>query len=542
MIDTTLASAPPVDSPEANLAASEAALRRGDHRAGAQLAEQALAPPGLADTAQRALAWRLAALHRWRLGDAEAALRHATQATTAYAELGDSAGHTESLLTLCMAYRDIGRPREALDHAVQALASARRLGDRRLECWALNRVGGVYRVIDDTLVAADYTRQALTLARSLDGDDEALFASLNNLANDLVACAEYHTRDGHAEAALAALAEARQLSEEALTLARRSGNVHRMAVAMGNLAETLSQDDDTDAARDLIRRYQALAREHGFKNLITSGAYDIATVLQRQGRHALAVKHLLKLREQVLDDPANSEVLRNIERGLYESHKALKHHEQALACLEAHSRLERQWLIERADLQARVKLGQLDLQRTYDDLERLRAEAKTLARDARQDPLTGLANRRAADETLPLLLAQAEAARRPLALAMLDVDHFKQINDVHGHAVGDEVLSAMSLVLRARLRGSDLLARVGGEEFMLALPGTLAARAAETCERLRAAVAVHDWQAIAPGLAVTVSLGLVQWRPGETRTSLLERADAALYQAKRSGRDRVVQL
>jgi diguanylate cyclase (GGDEF)-like protein len=124
-------------------------------------------------------------------------------------------------------------------------------------------------------------------------------------------------------------------------------------------------------------------------------------------------------------------------------------------------------------------------------------------------------------------------------VAALDVDHFKRINDTHGHAVGDAVLQQLAQLLRHRLRSADLLARTGGEEFLAVLVGSTPQQAAEICERLRLAVAEHDWAAITPGLAVRISVGIAGGTPPLAADTLLNRADHALYAAKRGGRNRV---
>lgn len=163
-----------------------------------------------------------------------------------------------------------------------------------------------------------------------------------------------------------------------------------------------------------------------------------------------------------------------------------------------------------------------------------------LARLARKDPLTGLPNRRALDEELARAVARAARAGTPLSAVALDVDHFKRVNDLHGHGAGDAVLAAVAARAAAALRAGDLVARTGGEEFVVLLPGANLARAAEAAERIRAAVA--DEAVVVGGIAlsVTVSLGCAELLPGdEGGRSLLARADARLYGAKSSGRNRV---
>ena len=162
-----------------------------------------------------------------------------------------------------------------------------------------------------------------------------------------------------------------------------------------------------------------------------------------------------------------------------------------------------------------------------------------MERLATTDDLTGLLNRRA-------FFAQADAARmlalrqgQPIALLMLDLDHFKQINDRFGHATGDEALVKFSATCRAALREHDILGRLGGEEFALALPATNLAGALRTAERLRQGVMETQLLTCGNSYTMTVSIGLVVIDPNDDLPSSLARADNALYQAKRAGRNRV---
>jgi diguanylate cyclase (GGDEF)-like protein len=162
-----------------------------------------------------------------------------------------------------------------------------------------------------------------------------------------------------------------------------------------------------------------------------------------------------------------------------------------------------------------------------------------LARLARRDALTGLPNRRALEEELARETARAARAGTALSAIALDVDRFKLVNDAHGHAVGDAVLATVAARAAAALRGGDVLARTGGEEFTALLPGADLARAVEVAERIRARVAAGPVEAAGRALAVTVSLGCAALAAGDHGGSLLARADAKLYEAKRAGRDRV---
>jgi diguanylate cyclase (GGDEF)-like protein len=159
----------------------------------------------------------------------------------------------------------------------------------------------------------------------------------------------------------------------------------------------------------------------------------------------------------------------------------------------------------------------------------LRAARLQLLREATTDPLTGLANRRGWKSALDPLVDAASGDGRPLAVMLLDLDHFKAFNDRHGHPVGDELLATFARRIRSGVPPGAIVARWGGEEFAVALPGTTHDEAVAVAERILAAVPMQQ----------TCSVGLAMSGPGESESSVLGRADAALYAAKNGGRDRV---
>ncbi|WP_397606912.1 GGDEF domain-containing protein [Silanimonas sp.] len=174
----------------------------------------------------------------------------------------------------------------------------------------------------------------------------------------------------------------------------------------------------------------------------------------------------------------------------------------------------------------------------------LRQQRDRMRALAERDALTGLPNRRALAEVLPRLIDEARAQARPLAVVFVDLDHFKAINDRHGHAVGDEVLVEAARRLADRLRGGEMAARHGGEEFVLLLPGADGQRAMAAAQRLRAALADTPFGTTVGPLSVTASFGVANLEPGAARRAsspaeLLARADAAMYRAKQAGRNRV---
>jgi diguanylate cyclase (GGDEF)-like protein len=159
---------------------------------------------------------------------------------------------------------------------------------------------------------------------------------------------------------------------------------------------------------------------------------------------------------------------------------------------------------------------------------------------SRTDPLTGLWNRRHLDEQLKSAASLAGRHRTPLSALMVDIDHFKWVNDTEGHAVGDRVLQEVAARIRTCIRSEDLLARWGGEEFLVILPLSASEGAASLAERMRQAIAASRVAIDQRSIPLTVSLGCATLRPGEDGEAMVARADAALYQAKRTGRNRVV--
>ena len=170
----------------------------------------------------------------------------------------------------------------------------------------------------------------------------------------------------------------------------------------------------------------------------------------------------------------------------------------------------------------------------------LTQRSDALAMQAEQDSLTGLANRRRLDRHLAAACADARARGVALCVALLDIDHFKLINDRHSHAVGDRVLQQLGAILGRQSRDGDLAARYGGEEFILVLVGIGLSRALAVCERVREAIEGFDWSTIDPALKVTASIGVDDISFHADPAVGLERVDKWMYQAKHLGRNRVV--
>ncbi|MEN1729394.1 MAG: diguanylate cyclase [Pseudomonadota bacterium] len=173
-------------------------------------------------------------------------------------------------------------------------------------------------------------------------------------------------------------------------------------------------------------------------------------------------------------------------------------------------------------------------------LYRLRRHGKQLSELALRDALTNLPNRRAFFHRSARLLHEAQLTDQPISVMMIDLDHFKEINDEHGHGVGDQVLADFAALLRRVARGSDVPARIGGEEFALLLPGTDRQGALLLAERLLIALAEAKRVVDLPLKPLTASIGVASRKEEEDIESLMKQADSALYQAKREGRARAI--
>lgn len=171
-----------------------------------------------------------------------------------------------------------------------------------------------------------------------------------------------------------------------------------------------------------------------------------------------------------------------------------------------------------------------------DVTERVEMENK-LAQLASTDPLTGLYNRRSLGEFLAAEMIRVTRYPSPMSLIIFDIDHFKSINDLFGHDVGDDVLRDIAKVIQCNIRKTDIFARWGGEEFIILSPETTGDHAENLAEKLRNAVENYDF---ALPKKITVSFGVAEYISGETSEQMIKRADKAMYQAKENGRNRVV--
>lgn len=196
--------------------------------------------------------------------------------------------------------------------------------------------------------------------------------------------------------------------------------------------------------------------------------------------------------------------------------------------------------VEVAESRDRMLAAHREVQEAEQRIRQLENELREMSEQVRHDALTGTLNRRGLDEVFEREITRADRRGSPLCVALLDVDNFKRLNDTYGHSAGDDALRHLAGVVKDTLRNMDAVARLGGEEFLIVLPETTVESAAQTMTRLQRELTRHFFLHDNEKLLITFSAGVAARRTGEDAASLVKRADQAMYQAKHTGKNRVV--
>jgi diguanylate cyclase (GGDEF)-like protein len=262
------------------------------------------------------------------------------------------------------------------------------------------------------------------------------------------------------------------------------------------------------AGNDLLRAEQcardmvATASHFGHERMAADGHLMVARILERRGLVAEALR---------------------------EMHRLQQRQQRALADRTESRQFVVGWRLALRDEQQRVR-------RLERSSRRLAARHRQLERLTMEDALTGALNRRGIEQEGEALVGSGAV----LTVAMIDVDDFKRVNDTCSHAAGDAVLRMLAQAMQVQTRAGDVVGRLAGDEFVILFPSTHLAEATTVCERLSAAIARCAWDTVAPGAAVSVSIGLAEHEPGESLASTLARSDAQMYAAKRRRKTRRV--
>lgn len=383
---------------------------------------------------------------------------------------------------------EAGDPGSALDSMASALMEAHRAQDADIQRNALTGLAFAQVRSGEWLAALDAIERARSLARPgapQDTFDTAMLYYVEGMA--LAGNAKF-------EPGMAAL-------DSALKLFERQKNNRLVALVLRAKADALAADRQFEPALVLYRHYMQMEASLQKKMRIEQG-----TLLRQEFEIQSQAFETRQLRVNRLAQQHQLEILQSTRKW------------QGLA------------LITSLALMCFL---------TYFAWRQWR-QGRQLNVLANVDPLTHVANRNGVERFADVEMRVAEETHRPLSMLMLDIDHFKKVNDTFGHLVGDLVLQEATRIWSTGLRANDLLGRFGGEEFLAICPGLDLEAAGQVAERLRTAVGALRLSAIDPDLSITVSIGVAQYVPGESRNAWIERADRALYTAKEKGRNCVV--
>lgn len=458
------------------------------------------------------------------MGELDRSVTAARRARTLFLGLGDSIHEARALLLCGLGLLALDRGDEGIEEVAEAalLVDGQDAASPALAS-AYSAVAGAYAEMEAFEIAHDYDLRAIEIATAVGG--VGLDRARQRMAADLAAWGERLAQAGHATEAAERfrlgldLAEACTDGDDDITrtVSRLTVGECRLGLgdadgALGPLRDAFerSREEPRLRARAALRMGLALtaARRHESARRFLEEAFALA---ERNG--------LLRLRCEIHRARATlCEMSGDLRAAIVE------HHAVALATAQR-SEVERRRRLD--SVRARVRLA------------KAQRETLELARLSFEDPLTGLHNRRFAQAELPRLVDAARASGKPLAVALIDVDHFKLINDRVSHAAGDAVLRRVAELLRTHCRDGDLVVRYGGDEFLVAFPGLEAQDAGRIAERLRTAVAAEEWSQTTPGGRVTLSIGVTHADELSDPAGLIDAADVRLYAAKRAGRNRV---
>ena len=490
----------------------------------------------------RASAWLCA--HLLRLGQHAEVLSVAARVLPLLAAAGSAAEHQELLRVLALAACETADFDIALDAAHELVRVTGTEGAPGPALNAAFALAACFERMGDAWQAVRLLWQALE-EHGRGAPELPLLIATNGLCAISIGVLHRLLDVGGQAELQTVLQRARTAGERARELVMAVPHLaYRMAV-LGNLGEVMLLQGEVREAEPLLRDAQAMAalgglEAHGWRVQTTLAAWTLAS-----GDAAAALAAMRQLIAE-MGPAAPVQTLIRAHQVAYRACRAMQRFEDALAHLEIVERSERGRTNAQLRAQSQLFVTRTEAQHAQWQAEQARHDAQThreraaeAAAHAERDPLTGLGNRRHLQRRCAELLPSAQLDGRPLALAHVDIDHFKAINDSHGHAAGDRVLVAVAQLLRDNTRAGDVLARHGGEEFVVVLPGMTLAQGVEVCERLRERVAAQTWPDLPGAQVVTISIGLAAAPPHDLAT-LLQRADEALYRAKRGGRNRLV--
>lgn len=479
--------------------------------------------------------WRCEWVSGWAsffVGQAESGLLHSKKANELSGRFSlDVRARSMALnarLLSCLGLSDLG-----LAEAEAALKLAEHCGDDWTLCLSCYVMADCTVSNGDLELALDYAKRGAQLARALgDGLLEAWVGVIHGYILGEMAERERNVNESvfvrrYEEAIAVCLATA--------DIAAARSEAWSERLVLSNAVEYLAQLGRFDESHRLLERWNRVAGDEVGRRRIHH-LFSKAGLLFREGRLEDALTYC-QLASELTEAEGLPDKLHPIVKLMSDIQESLGDFQSALLLFKRYHGLIHKLEGEMARRRARVTEIHFELERLRGQAEDARIRAEQSEKDASTDPLTGLANRRWFDRRFEETCLEG---RTDFAVLYLDLDHFKIINDHYSHAMGDDVLKAFARIVTGCCRQYDLVARFGGEEFVVLLRQVEARSASATGERILEATRRFDWSGLSPGLSVTASAGLALAHEGIGRDELLALADARLYEAKASGRDRLV--
>ncbi|MCH7342670.1 diguanylate cyclase [Pelomonas sp. CA6] len=485
--------------------------------------------------AEQTEAGHLCAHFRYRRGDHAGLLEVGQALLPLLRQQSDLAMLAEVLRWMALSSAELSQFDQALAYAHEAVLLAEDPDDLRTRALALNALGACFERMGDPWQAERLMNEAAALIREIATPQE-VFVSLNNLCHVALGMRQLLADGEDADGAAQALARALHYAEELQPQLAVLSDPFCLALHESHLAEIRLLRGEADAALAHLQTALRLCDSQGYAAL-GARIHALWAELDLLRGDAAAAWDRLQTLEALGGQVTLAEPLRlRLHRLGWRCARELGHTAAALAHVEQLRRFERRRGQAQLQAQSRYFLDRLEAEQCCS--RGAGASASADEDGTLGDPLTGLGSRRLLEARLPSLLRSAEQGGRPATLALIDADGLSRINEAHGRQAGDAVLQRLAELLRDNTRGSDLLLRWGGEEFLVVLVDTVADRAVEVLERLNASVAEADWSDIAPGLSPTFSVGLAS-TPPYSMPLLLARAEAAMFRAKHLGGNRV---
>jgi len=470
--------------------------------------------------------------YRW-LHKPKQALEHIHAALALFAQFDDPALLAHARFIHARILMQVGLSDDAYTESIKVVKWAEQNGDNEL----LVRVFDIQAIV--FVLASNFEKADALLEKAQALQDKHNFESMR-------AVLPLHRGFYHSRAADHALEQndeqchkdhyevALMWTEQAVKAARESRQSWYQFVTLCNAAECASVAGDIDTANKMLEEVSELP-----EGLMKVGAvhylYTKSEVANRSGDSKKAIQFGLDALEIAKANPDADNVM-NAHRRVAEAYESDGQFEAALKAYKQYHGSYKKSLARRAYWQDRIAKYRSNVKEIRDQLKRANVHAERMTKAAHQDALTGLGNRRAFDQNLLQLDASTD---RPYALAILDLDHFKSINDKFSHLVGDDVLRFVADILQEHCRAADFVYRIGGEEFAILLPNATLQHAIIVCERIRKHIGSWDWVSIEPELSVTTSAGIAMSHEGRNTLDVFAIADARLYHAKSKGRNRV---